>query len=131
KIPENARVFVSHAHSDHTRGFGHKGLKQSTVETKNIHSALNRHAISNFIAIDLNRKVSVDGVEIRALNAGHMLGSAQFLVHTPMSSILYTGDINCVDTFTTNVVDPHRLSVLVIASTYCSPLYRFPSRESM
>src|SRR2546425_8138198 len=45
KVPETARVFVSHAHSDHTRGFGHKGLKQSTVETKDIHSALNRQAI--------------------------------------------------------------------------------------
>src|SRR5207245_11119642 len=131
KIPENARVFVSHAHSYHTRGFRHKGLKQSTVETKNIHSALNRHTISNFIAIDLNRNVSVDGVEIRALNAGHMLGSAQFLVHTPMSSILYTGDINCVDTLTTRAAEPHRCDVLVIAETYCAPIYRFPSPEAI
>jgi putative mRNA 3-end processing factor len=129
KVPENARVFVSHAHSDHTRGFGHKGLKQSTVETKNIHSALNRHAISNFVAIDLNRKVSVDGVEIRALNAGHMLGSAQFLVHTPATSILYTGDINCVDTLTTKAAEPHQCDVLVIEATYGLPIYRFPSRE--
>ena len=131
KVPENARVFVSHAHSDHTRGFGHKGLKQSTVETKNIHSALNRHTISNFIAIDLNRNVSVDGVEIRALNAGHMLGSAQFLVHTPATSILYTGDINCVDTLTTKAAEPHRCDVLVIEATYGSPIYRFPSRETI
>jgi putative mRNA 3-end processing factor len=129
RVPETARVFVSHAHSDHTRGFGHKGLKQSTVETRNIHSALNRHAISNFVAIDLNHKVSVDGVEIRALNAGHMLGSAQFLVHTPTSSILYTGDINCVDTLTTKAAEPQRCDVLVIEATYGSPIYRFPSRE--
>src|SRR5947209_20624949 len=55
KVPQTARVFVSHAHSDHTRGFGHKGLKQSTVETRNIHSALNNHAISNFAAIEIGR----------------------------------------------------------------------------
>ena len=89
RVPQTARVLVSHAHSDHTRGFGHKGLKQSTVETRDIHTALNTHRISNFAAIDLDRKISVDGVEIRALNAGHMLGSAQFLVHTPATSILY------------------------------------------
>jgi putative mRNA 3-end processing factor len=130
-VPETARVLVSHAHSDHTRGFGHKGLKQSTVETRNIHNALNRHAISNFVAIDLNRKVSVDGVEIRALNAGHMLGSAQFLVHTPATSILYTGDINCVDTLTTKAAEPHRCDVLVIEGTYGSPIYHFPSRETI
>ena len=131
KVPQTARVFVSHAHSDHTRGFGHKGLKQSTVETRNIHSALNNHAISNFAAIDLNRKVSIDGIEIRALNAGHMLGSAQFLVHTPATSILYTGDINCVDTLTTKAAEPHRCDVLVIEATYGSPIYRFPSRETI
>lgn len=131
KVPQTARVFVSHAHSDHTRGFGHKGLKQSTVETRNIHSALNRHAISNFVAINLNRKISVDGIEIRALNAGHMLGSAQFLVQTPTTSILYTGDINCVDTLTTKAAEPHRCDVLVIEATYGSPIYRFPSRETI
>ncbi|TMI58982.1 hypothetical protein E6H14_04390, partial [Candidatus Bathyarchaeota archaeon] len=108
RVPQTARVLVSHAHSDHTRGFGHKGLKQSTVETRDIHTALNTHRISNFAAIDLNRKVSIDSVEIRALNAGHMLGSAQFLVHTPATSILYTGDINCVDTLTTKAAEPHR-----------------------
>jgi putative mRNA 3-end processing factor len=131
KVPQTARVFVSHAHSDHTRGFGHKGLKQSTVETRDIHSALNTHRISNFAAIHLNHKVSVDGVEIRALNAGHMLGSAQFLVHTPLTSILYTGDINCVDTLTTKAAEPHRCDVLVIEATYGSPIYRFPSRETI
>jgi putative mRNA 3-end processing factor len=131
KVPQTARVFVSHAHSDHTRGFGHKGLKQSTVETRNIHTALNTRTVSNFIAIDLNRKVSVDDVEIRALNAGHMLGSAQFLVHTPTTSVLYTGDINCVDTLTTKAAEPHQCDFLVIEATYGSPIYRFPSRENI
>jgi putative mRNA 3-end processing factor len=58
-----------------------------------------------------------------------MLGSAQFLVHTPATSILYTGDINCVDTLTTKAAEPHRCDVLVIEATYGSPIYRFPSRE--
>jgi putative mRNA 3-end processing factor len=106
-------------------------MKQSTVETKEIHCVLNSLKVSNFQAIDLNRKVSIDDVEVMALNAGHMLGSAQFLVHTPTSSILYTGDINCVDTLTTKAAQPHRCDILVIEATYGSPFYHFPSRETI
>src|SRR4029077_20080586 len=130
-ISAKSRVLVSHAHSDHTRGFRHKGVKQSTNETREIHSALNSYTVSNFETIDLDRKISIDDVEVEALNAGHMLGSAQFLVRTPESSILYTGDINCVDTLTTKAAHPHRCDVLVVEATYGSPFYHFPSRETI
>ena len=58
-----------------------------------------------------------------------MLGSAQFLVKTPSSTILYTGDINCVDTLTTKAAHPEKCDVLVIEATYGSPFYKFPPRE--
>ena len=131
KISSRSTVFVSHAHSDHTRGFGYRGIKQSTSETREIHGELNSRRIKNFHALDINRKVAIDDVEVKALNAGHMLGSAQFLVRTPESSILYTGDINCVDTLTTRAAQPYRCDVLVIEATYGSPLYHFPSRETI
>jgi putative mRNA 3-end processing factor len=106
-------------------------MKRSTSETWEIHSALDARNISHFQPLELNRKVSIDDVDVKALNAGHMLGSAQFLVHTPESSILYTGDINCVDTLTTKAAQPHGCDVLVIEATYGSSLYRFPSRETV
>ncbi len=58
-----------------------------------------------------------------------MLGSAQFLIKTPASTILYTGDINCVDTLTTKAAKPERCDTLVIEATYGSPYYKFPPRE--
>ena len=131
RLSAKSRVFVSHAHSDHTRGFGHKGPKQSTIETREIHSALNPYKVSNFKTIDLDHKVSIEDIEVKALNAGHMLGSAQFLLHTPSTSILYTGDINCVDTLTTKAAQAQRCDVLVIEATYGSPFYKFPSRETI
>jgi len=131
RISSSARVLVSHAHADHTRGFGYKGMKQSTTETMEIHSALNSRKIRNFHPIEINRRISIDSVEVKALNAGHMLGSAQFLVHTPQSSILYTGDINCVDTLTTKAAQPHHCDTLVIEATYGSAFYHFPSRETI
>lgn len=58
-----------------------------------------------------------------------MLGSAQFLVKTPSNTILYTGDINCVDTLTTKAAQPEQCDILVIEATYGSPYYKFPPRE--
>ena len=131
RVPNHARVLVSHAHADHTYGFRHKGLKQSTPETRDIHDALNDLEIGLFEQVRLGERVTVQDVEIEALNAGHMLGSAQFLVHTPLSTILYTGDINCVDTLTTKAAEPQECDVLVIEATYGSPTYRFPSRHQV
>ncbi len=58
-----------------------------------------------------------------------MLGSAQFLVQTPSTTILYTGDLNCIDTLTTKAAQAEQCDTLVIEATYGSPHYRFPPRE--
>jgi putative mRNA 3-end processing factor len=129
KAPQSARVLVSHAHADHTRGFKHRGLKHSTPETRDIHAALNDYKITNFEPLEYGGKILLDDVEIVALNAGHMLGSAQFLVNTSNQTILYTGDINCVDTLTTKAAQPEKCDVLVVEATYGSPFYKFPPRD--
>src|SRR6058998_4278438 len=97
RIPKTARVLVSHAHGDHTGGFRYKGLKQSTSQTRDIHRALHDQRIGSFRALEINSQLVVDDIRVNALDAGHMLGSAQFLIQTPNTSILYTGDINCID----------------------------------
>ncbi len=122
---------VSHAHADHTGGFGYKGVKQSTRETRDIHHALRNHRISNFDPLKIKEKLIIDDSEILVLDAGHMLGSAQFLINTPNSSILYTGDINCTDTLTTKAAEPEHCDLLVMEATYGSPHYRFPPRETV
>ncbi|OLB72508.1 hypothetical protein AUI06_01185 [archaeon 13_2_20CM_2_52_21] len=131
RIPKTARVLVSHAHGDHTGGFRYRGLKQSTPETRSIHSALHDHRIANFRPLEINSQLVVDDIRVKALDAGHMLGSAQFLIDTPDTSILYTGDINCVNTLTTKAAEPEQCDVLVIEATYGSPHYRFPTRETV
>jgi len=129
KAPASAKVLVSHAHADHTNGFKYRGVKQSTVETRDIHVALNDYKVVNFEPLEYGERIVWDDVEVVALNAGHMLGSAQFLINTPNQTILYTGDINCVDTLTTKAATPEKCDVLVIEATYGSPFYKFPPRE--
>ncbi len=131
RIPRTARVLVSHAHGDHTGGFRYKGLKQSTPQTRDIHRALHDQRIGSFRALEINSQLVVDDIWVKALDAGHMLGSAQFLIQTPNTSILYTGDINCIDTLTTKAAEPQQCDILVIEATYGSPYYRFPTRETV
>src|SRR5207247_6753302 len=107
------------------------GLKQSTQDTRDIHHALRYHQVANFHPLKINEKFVIDDSEVKALDAGHMLGSTQFLVDTPDSSILYTGDINCIDTLTTKAAEPARCDLLVMEATYGSPHYRFPTRETV
>ncbi len=131
RLPHKASVLVSHAHADHTRGFRHRGHKQSTTETHDIHLALNDQKVTNFTALELGHLSKFDDTEVKAINAGHMLGSAQFLIRTPNKTILYTGDINCVDTLTTKAAQPEKCDVLIIEATYGSPFYKFPPRENV
>ena len=81
--------------------------------------------------MEIDSQLAVDDIRVKALDAGHMLGSAQFLIQTPNTSILYTGDINCIDTLTTKAAEPQQCDILVIEATYGSPHYRFPTRETV
>jgi putative mRNA 3-end processing factor len=81
---------------------------------------------SSFSTHEVGERVKLDDIEVSIHNAGHMLGSAQFSVHTPTQAIVYTGDINCRDMFTTNAAEKVECDVLVLETTYGNPFYVFP-----
>lgn len=128
-LERDAYVFISHAHADHTRGFSASNLKYSTQETRDLYERLTGRYIRNFRTINFGEKVRLDGVEVTAVDSGHMLGSAQFKVETSEATILYTGDLNCVDTLTTKPAEVVGCDVLIIEATYGIPYYVFPLRE--
>lgn len=121
-------IFISHAHGDHTSGFRSKKSKYSTNETLKIYEGGRDHSVKNFTPIRYGETLKIDGVEIVAHNAGHMLGSAQFEIRTPEEVVVYTGDINCVETLTTKPADIVNCDILIIESTYGSPEFIFPER---
>jgi len=129
--PNNSSIFISHAHYDHARGFSFRDLeKYSTKETCSLTKTFKNTEILNWKAIERNQTVKVDDLEIKAHNAGHVLGSAQFEVISPEGNLVYTGDINPSDSFTAEAAEIVPCDILVIETTFGSPCI-FPSRKEI
>jgi putative mRNA 3-end processing factor len=124
-------IFITHAHSDHTYGFSTSAEKYSSQETVQIYEALRERQVKNCRTLKIGETIRVDDSEVRVLNAGHMLGSCQFEVVTPEFTAIYTGDINCVDTLTTQAAERKPCDYLVVEATYGHPSYLFPRRSTM
>jgi len=127
KSDADAHIFISHAHSDHLGSLGSKGRGYFTSGTMDILSLRGEIRIANFSPLKYGEKVEVDGLEVTAHNAGHMLGSAQYEIRGPESTIVYTGDINYRDMLTTNAAETISCDILILETTYGSPYYIFPS----
>jgi putative mRNA 3-end processing factor len=124
-------IFISHSHGDHTAAFSNKSKKISTLETRRIYEARSQIIVENFKTAKYNRSVQMGSLEVIPRNAGHMLGSTQFEIHAPEETIVYTGDINCVDTLTTKAATPIDCDILIIETTYGEPAFLFPRREEV
>ena len=128
-MERDAHIFISHAHSDHTLGFQSSVMKYSTKETKRIFEKLRERTVRNWRSVEYGHKIRVGDTEILTLNAGHMLGSAQFQVITRDHTYVYTGDLNCVNTLTTEAAEIPECDTLIIEATYGDPSFIFPRRE--
>jgi putative mRNA 3-end processing factor len=128
-MERDAHIFISHAHSDHTLGFQSSVMKYSTKETKRIFEKLKERTVRNWRPVEYGHKIRVGNTEVLTLDAGHMLGSAQFQVITHDHTFVYTGDLNCVTTLTTEAAEVPECDTLIIEATYGDPSFIFPRRE--
>jgi putative mRNA 3-end processing factor len=128
-MERDAHIFISHAHSDHTLGFQSSVMKYSTRETKRIFEKLRERSVRNWRPVEYGHRIRVGDTEILTLNAGHMLGSAQFQIVTRDHTYVYTGDLNCVNTLTTEAAEVPECDTLIIEATYGDPTFIFPRRE--
>jgi putative mRNA 3-end processing factor len=71
-------------------------------------------------ALKYGEKFSIKNLQFTLLNAGHILGSAQVLIEAEGKRILYTGDINDVDTCLLEKISKYQdpLDAVIIESTY-------------
>jgi Predicted exonuclease of the beta-lactamase fold involved in RNA processing len=120
---------ISHAHMDHAGQAA--GINVMTRETHRIFAARRVH-YRRFISSPLGVRIKVQpGVSLVASNSGHMLGASMFKIEADGFTALYTGDMNTYDTILHRGAEPVESDILVIDSTYGSPVYKFPEREQV
>ncbi len=118
--------FISHAHRDHLHILQGGERTIATPQTLEMALAMMTIPIQSLLPREIGKYVKFDDTEVTIHNAGHMLGSAQFSVHTSDGTVVYTGDINCRDMYTTKAAERVACDTLVLETTYGSPCYAFP-----
>ena len=125
-------TFITHAHSDHTAAFKHpEREKFATKETYNLLDAMGWKRLANFKPIKIGETKKIEDIEVKAHNSGHILGSVEYEVNTPEGTVLFTGDLCTEKTYTMKPAKPVRCDILVIETTFGSPLFNFPTREDI
>ncbi len=121
---------ISHAHSDHVSGVTNRSLKITTSSTKKIFETRSRRTLRNVKTLKYGVKQEIgDNITISLHDSGHVLGSSQFKITCDGKTLVYTGDINCVDTFTLKAAEQLESDILIIESTYGAPGWIFPPRS--
>lgn len=126
KLGKDCTVFISHAHADHLSKLSSEADSYLTPETFDIASVIQGKTPVKAIPLGFNQTLELDEFEITAHNAGHMLGSAQFELRSSDSVVVYTGDINCRNMFTTSAAESIQCDSLILETTYGVPYYTFP-----
>ncbi|HDI74990.1 MAG: hypothetical protein DRJ52_01440 [Thermoprotei archaeon] len=128
-------VLVTHAHQDHAGGYIFSSLRSLVVSskiTKSIVEKITRRRALNVKTIQENKQIDFGKFSVYALNAGHVMGSLQYIIEFPDLTLCYTGDINLVDTITEKRASiPEGVDVLIIESTYGSEDFVFPPRSEI
>lgn len=122
-------AFVSHAHADHSAAFRFPDIvKYATEPTHRLLEALGWRMAGEWCPISVGGRVRVGEIEVRAHNAGHILGSVQFQAATPEGTVLYSGDFSLGESYTVEAAEPVSCDVLVLESTFGAPMFTFPRR---
>lgn len=121
--------FVTHAHGDHIGGVVNTESVMTDETARLIETLTNSHHRHRTINLNTPTRVE-DGISVMAKDAGHVLGSCQYIFDTQEGNLTYTGDINIRDTIISKGAEIIESENLIIESTYGNPDFSFPERES-
>ncbi len=107
--------FLSHAHSDHLIRTKNKVLCTKPTEE-----------ISKMRGYSVDRLDNADSIQL--LDNGHILGSVALLIEGE-ERILFTGDFSLRDRSFMKGFKPVKSDILIIESTFGSPIYVFPDQK--
>lgn len=120
-----ARAVVTHGHGDHARpGNAHLLATPETV-------AIMRQRYGDLAGGTLQEArygehIALDGLSLRLVPAGHVLGSAQLVVEYRGSRVVISGDYKRRSDPTCPSFEPQRCDLFVTEATFALPVFRHP-----
>ena len=125
-------IFVTHAHGDHASSFKNPDpVKHATEPTYRLLEALSWKKLNNWKKVTIGDRMKIGEIEVRPLNAGHVLGSVQYEVSTPEGTVLYTGDLSMGNSYTMEPARAVNCDLLIIETTFGAPQFKFPKRNEV
>jgi putative mRNA 3-end processing factor len=120
------RAVITHAHSDHARpGHRHVLATRETLALMRARMGAER-AGEEQQALGWGEALDVNGVEMRLLPAGHVLGSAQVAMTWRGSRAVVSGDYKRQADPTCRGFEPMSCDVFVTEATFALPVFRHP-----
>jgi putative mRNA 3-end processing factor len=119
------RAVITHGHADHARA-GH-GVVVATPATLDIMRERYGEGFAGQVQpLAYGEAVVRDGVELRLVPAGHVLGSAQAVIAWSGLTIVVSGDYKRRPDPTCAAFEPVRCEVFVTEATFALPVFRHP-----
>lgn len=119
------RALITHGHSDHAVP-GHKQVL-ATEETIKIMQVRYPDTSTQYQTIKLQTTLAIGDVTVKFLPAGHILGSAQILMHfKDQKTILISGDYKRQPDSTCLAYEPHPCDIFITESTFGLPIFKHP-----
>jgi len=119
------RAVVTHGHSDHARG-GHRHVLATAETLAIMASRLGTEAGGQRQALAYGERLEVNGVGIRLVPAGHILGSAQVVLEWQGARAVVSGDYKRRSDPTCPPFEPVACDVFVTEATFALPVFRHP-----
>ena len=129
---EGMYTLLSHSHMDHIGDMSQSKRIVATSATLDAYFARGGKQQIRRAEITYDGYISIQGAEITAFNAGHVLGSTMYYLQFDDGlTLLYTGDFNVVDSIVHSAAKPIPADVLITEATYGSPEWHFPLRKNI
>jgi DNA ligase-1 len=125
------RVFVSHAHSDHT-GL-HREVILSAPTSKFMAARIGGERLEHVLSFGERRvfKGARQPFHCTLTPAGHIFGSAMAFIETADVSLLYSGDFKLRNGLSAEACQPCGADLLIMETTYGRPEYVFPPTDAV
>ena len=117
-------IILSHAHSDHAV---RRGRIIASPETKRLLEV--RYGVKTAESLDYGSKMAFGEMRVTLYPSGHILGSAQVLVETPRTSLLYSGDIKLRAGYSCRSIEIPQAENLIVEATFGTHLFQWPKKE--